>query len=225
MRQVLLLLQVLALQKKTYEANYTSGVEYGSNVLTGSVGGLTTDTVLNGLNNGDYTIRQGGQNAFTFNVSSSDTVGDLIDKINASGIYTAGLDEEGRFYIKAAASSTTEVANVSSTYISGTRKVTETTKIGANTVTFGANSANEFTVTTSSNATMKDLIDLINAKTSESGIQASIIDGQFTLTRVSNGKVSADSDIKISVTQGFAGLLTGIADYTSTGPNISRAAL
>lgn len=211
----------LGTAEKTYEANYTSGVEYGSNVLTGSVGGLTTDTVLNGLNDGDYTIRQGGQNAFTFNVSSTDTVGDVIDKINASGIYTAGLDSEGRFYIKAAASSTTEVANVSSTYISGTRKVTETTKIGANTVTFGANSANEFTVTTSSNATMKDLIDLINAKTSESGIQASIIDGQFTLTRVSNGKVSADSDIKISVNQGFAGLLTGIADYTSTGPNIS----
>ena len=115
----------LGTAEKTYEANYTSGVEYGSNVLTGSVGGLTTDTVLNGLNNGDYTIRQGGQNAFTFNVSSSDTVGDIIDKINASGIYTAGLDEEGRFYIKAAASSTTEVANVSSTYISGTRKVTD----------------------------------------------------------------------------------------------------
>ena len=93
----------LSTEGVTYKANFTSGVEYGSNVLTGSVSGLTLDTVLNGLNNGSYTIKQGGQNAFTFNVSSSDTVGDVIDKINASGIYTAGLDEEGRFYICASA--------------------------------------------------------------------------------------------------------------------------
>lgn len=94
----------LSTEGVTYKANFTSGIEYGSNVLTGSVSGLTLDTVLNGLNNGSYTIKQGGQNAFTFTASSTDTIGDIINKINAGGMYIAGLDEEGRFYIESGGS-------------------------------------------------------------------------------------------------------------------------
>ena len=69
-----------------------------SSVLTGATGGLSLDTKVSG--SGSYVIAQEGQNSFTLNVEDGDTIGDIINKINASGQYTAGLDESGKFFIR-----------------------------------------------------------------------------------------------------------------------------
>src|SRR5699024_135510 len=56
---------------------------------------------------GSYTIDQNGKNAFTLNVEAGDTVGDIINKINASGLYTAHLNSNGKVVITAVAGTQT----------------------------------------------------------------------------------------------------------------------
>ena len=77
----------------------------GSSALQGGVGGLTLDTVF-ANQAGSYTIDQNGKNAFTLNVEAGDTVGDIINKINASGLYTAHLNSDGKFVITAVGAAT-----------------------------------------------------------------------------------------------------------------------
>ena len=78
-------------------SNFESLVGFKTITLTGGVTGLTRETI--GLTAGSFTIAQDGANAFTFEVKATDTVGDVIDRINAGGIYNASLDDEGRFVI------------------------------------------------------------------------------------------------------------------------------
>ena len=72
-------------------SNFESLVGFKTITLTGGVTGLTRETA--GLTAGSFTIAQDGANAFTFEVKATDTVGDVIDRINAGGIYNASLDD------------------------------------------------------------------------------------------------------------------------------------
>ncbi len=77
-----------------------TGDMYGVNVLTSSVSGLNRDTVLDGLSAGTLNLQsQHGEKA-DVTIGASDTLGDIIDKINKTDYFRAGLDSEGRFYIE-----------------------------------------------------------------------------------------------------------------------------
>ena len=77
-----------------------TGGMYGVNVLTSSVSGLNRDTVLDGLSAGTLNLQsQHGEKA-DVTIGASDTLGDIIDKINKTDYFRAGLDSEGRFYIE-----------------------------------------------------------------------------------------------------------------------------
>lgn len=73
----------------------------GASILTGGVSGLKEDMVIAGQA-GSYTIDQNGKNAFTLTIDADDTVGDVINKINASGMYKAYLDKDGKLVIATA---------------------------------------------------------------------------------------------------------------------------
>lgn len=78
----------------------------GASILTGGVSGLKEDMVIAGQA-GSYTIDQNGKNAFTLAIDADDTVGDVINKINASGMYKAYLDNDGKLVIAAASAQST----------------------------------------------------------------------------------------------------------------------
>lgn len=103
------------------------------------------------------------------------------------------------------------------TILKGNKDVTENDIIGKVTLEFGKDGT-EYTVSTTSDAaTLKDLINLINAKTSESGIFAEIVDGKFTLSRVSEGSNPIYSDISIGSSTGIFGAVTGLDSSTAFG--------
>lgn len=66
--------------------------------VTGSVTGLKASDVLGGLTKGTFTITQGANN-INIAIESTDSLQDIIDKINATGKYTASIDSKGRFTI------------------------------------------------------------------------------------------------------------------------------
>ena len=66
--------------------------------VTGSVTGLKASDVLGGLTTGTFTITQGANN-INIAIESTDSLQDIIDKINATGKYTASIDSKGRFTI------------------------------------------------------------------------------------------------------------------------------
>ncbi len=104
------------------------------------------------------------------------------------------------------------------TILKGGNTLTGDTIVGETTIKFGK-IGNEFTVsTTSSDATINDLVDLINQKTAESGIFAEIIDGKFVMSRVSGTAEPIYSDLVISDATGNFGKITGLKEYKATAP-------
>lgn len=85
---------------KSSETNYSYSYESKSSILTGSVSGLNGYTVLDLDSVGEYRI-SGAKQDFILNIEENDTINSVIEKINSSEYYTAGLDSSGRFYIKA----------------------------------------------------------------------------------------------------------------------------
>ncbi len=80
------------------------GVEgdmYGAGVLTSSVSGLNRDTILDGLTSGTLKLNS-MQSSYNTNITinAGDTLGDIIDRINDTDGFRAGIDSEGRFYIE-----------------------------------------------------------------------------------------------------------------------------
>ena len=75
--------------------------EFGSNFITSSVSGLNKDTVLNNLTSGTLYLTSQYNNNWSFiTVNTGDTLGDIIEKINNTSYFRAGLDSEGRFFIE-----------------------------------------------------------------------------------------------------------------------------
>ena len=73
--------------------------------VTGSVSGLENGDILGGVKDGNLVLSQGSHTQ-TISVSSTDTVLALINKINATADFEAGLDASGHFYIQSKHEST-----------------------------------------------------------------------------------------------------------------------
>lgn len=73
--------------------------------VTGSVSGLENGDILGGVKDGNLVLSQGSHTQ-TISVSSTDTVLGLINKINATADFEAGLDASGHFYIQSKHEST-----------------------------------------------------------------------------------------------------------------------
>lgn len=73
--------------------------------VTGSVSGLENGDILGGVKDGNLVLSQGSRTQ-TISVSSTDTVLALINKINATADFEAGLDASGHFYIQSKHEST-----------------------------------------------------------------------------------------------------------------------
>lgn len=73
--------------------------------VTGSVAGLENGDILGGVKDGNLVLSQGSHTQ-TISVSSTDTVLGLINKINATADFEAGLDASGHFYIQSKHEST-----------------------------------------------------------------------------------------------------------------------
>ena len=109
-------IQALGLDTKnhTYNSNYTSQeVSSGKSMITGSVQNLTESKIFGNMTEGTLTLKAGSASK-TINIKSTDRIKDIIDKINEGGIFTAGLDDKGRLFIK------TNDQNSNSIQISGT---------------------------------------------------------------------------------------------------------
>ena len=110
------IVQALGLDKMnhTYSSNYTSkDVSSGKAMLTGSVKNLTESKIFGNMQAGTLVLTAGNTTS-TINVLSTDRIKDVIDKINAGGQFSAGIDEQGRFYVK------TNEQNASAITVSGT---------------------------------------------------------------------------------------------------------
>ena len=84
--------------------NYYNKIQYGS------VKGLTKDTKFDGLTSGYLKYGEGAATNSVY-ISSSDSLGSIIDKINnaTSSSFEAGIDSLGRFYIKKLNNSSTSI--------------------------------------------------------------------------------------------------------------------
>ena len=95
-------IQALGLDTKnhTYNSNYISQeVSSGKSMITGSVQNLTESKIFGNMTEGTLTLKAGSASK-TINIKSTDRIKDIIDKINEGGIFTAGLDDKGRLFIK-----------------------------------------------------------------------------------------------------------------------------
>ena len=91
------------------DSNFTEEeASVGFNQITGSVSGFEPGDSIGAIEVGDFTISQ-GEHSFTINVSEYDTIEALIDKINVSDDFEAGLDSQGRFYIRSKHESTDKI--------------------------------------------------------------------------------------------------------------------
>ena len=81
----------------------------GFNRVTGSESGFELNDSIGALEDGTLTISQ-GSSSLTIDVSKYDTIQSLIDKINTSTDFEAGLDSQGRFYIQSKNESTTKIS-------------------------------------------------------------------------------------------------------------------
>ncbi len=215
-----------------------TGGQYGANVLTGSVSGLSRDTVLSGLTAGTLKIKS-QNNAYSYSVSitANSSLGSIIDKINNSSSFNAGIDSSGRFYIedlKASGSGTFNVdyadtnlenllglGSYSTTFedesekttlhtLTGSSNVTgnETLEAGTFTLMLGDRSQN-FTV--NKGETINSVLDKIN--NSSIGISAYIENNKIVLI---TDEETADN-IALKEVSGDFGTVSGLATITKYG--------
>ena len=93
----------------TTDADYTSAdVTSGKSMITGSLENLENDHVFGGMQAGTLTITAGAT-AETINISSTDRIQDVIDKISQSGNFEAGLDENGALYIQTTGQNSSDI--------------------------------------------------------------------------------------------------------------------
>ena len=93
----------------TYSSNYTSKeISSGKSMLTGSEKNLSESKIFGNMQGGTL-ILSAGSTTKTINVLETDRIKDVIDKINEGGLFSAGIDEQGRLYVKTNAQNGTKV--------------------------------------------------------------------------------------------------------------------
>ena len=218
-----------------------NGVTIGSNTVT-SFTIISQGTIV--INNQTIHI-DGGLINQSMNTVDGNRFPSVLDQINAYSSTTgvvASINSEGKVMFQNADASNTNItisAGTSDfvektgtattltngdggtgdtpTILKGNKDVTENDIIGKVTLEFGKDGT-EYTVSTTSDAaTLKDLINLINNKSAESGIYAEIVDGKFTLSRVSEGSNPIYSDLSIGSSTGIFGAVTGLDSSTAFG--------
>ena len=231
----------------------STSVTDGVTTTTGSVAGLTMDTTFDDLStSGTFTV--GGH---TINYTADMTVGDIIDAINtkadsatilpgggmlvANGKidppkFVAGLDEQGRFFIKDATMSVTsgnlgKLLGLQSNTVSngavhetgyeekystltGTNPVTKNDDVSSGDFYINYNGSSQ-KITVGNNETIQSVMDKINA--SGLGVTASIKDGKVVIT------ANEANDQRIFITDGTSDF-SEIAGFTFGGGQANSTA-
>ena len=111
----------------TTDADFTATtLTSGKSMLTGSMQNLDADHVFGGMQAGTLILTAGSVTE-TVNVSATDRIQDVIDKINQNGNFEAGMDENGALYIK------TTGQNSADLIVSGTSDFHKLTGLTGNT--------------------------------------------------------------------------------------------
>ena len=93
----------------TTDPNYSStDRSYGKAVITGSIENLKESHIFGNMQAGTMQITAGSVSTI-INVAATDSIKNIIDKINNDGKFTASLDENGRFTIKSVSESQADI--------------------------------------------------------------------------------------------------------------------
>ena len=180
--------------------------EYGQFVIAGNETGKNIDVSYSGNGNFGYVTGFGSYNIGSDPTNNGTITGNNnVTEIGSSSSIPSQPSEP--------------VYEYTATVLQGNRTVSSTWQLGSNTVIkLGSSASDAVTITAQAADTIGDFISSINALTSQTGIEASISGGKFTLTRVTD----VTDDIYIDVTEGSFGVVTGLDSYTASSPVISN---
>lgn len=235
---------------KTYDANYTStDAVLGTDMFLGSVSGITENHVFGGLTAGTMTVSSGADSV-TVNITETSSVKDIIDQIQATGAFKAGL-VDGKFFIQKTASNDSEISvNSTSNFAklagleSGVFTGSTTTSSGGGSQSqitgsvAGLDGSKKFSYTKDGYFTIsvggENAVNIeVNAETTIQEVIDAINDtGSYTAKLDDEGKLviatasSADASIKISNgTTNFAKIVGLNAGYISSNAESTKGDL
>ena len=235
---------------KTYDANYTStDAVLGTDMFLGSVSGITENHVFGDLTAGTMTVSS-GSDSVTVNITETSSVKDIIDQIQATGAFKAGL-VDGKFFIQKIASTDSEITVTSTSNFAQLAGLEAGVFTGSTTTSSGGGSQSQITgsvagldgskkfsytkegyftisvggenavnIEVTAETTIQDVIDAIN----DTGSYTAKLDDEGRLVIATAS--SADASIKISNgTTNFAKIVGLNAGYISSNAESTKGDL
>ncbi len=235
---------------KTYDANYTStDAVLGTDMFLGSVSGITENHVFGDLTAGTMTVSS-GSDSVTVNITETSSVKDIIDQIQATGAFKAGL-VDGKFFIQKTASTDSEITVTSTSNFAQLAGLEAGVFTGSTTTSSGGGSQSQITgsvagldgskkfsytkegyftisvggenavnIEVTAETTIQDVIDAIN----DTGSYTAKLDDEGRLVIATAS--SADASIKISNgTTNFAKIVGLNAGYISSNAESTKGDL